>query len=184
MAFSDRLIVAKHFEDAVERFCKTFSVSVAKNGTEHTHPDFVAHLRSLNDNGSKFVRFAPDGVMLTGSGVIHWEAKASKALERDAYETYMRYHNMGCAVRIFVQRPGDKLVFSQWVNEMGFVPSVDVVGKFQPSRRHPIDSDDWICPRSGSGYAGSGSGTPYREIDFDSLRCIENFHAATMEAAA
>jgi hypothetical protein len=184
MAFKDRLIIAREFEEAVERFCRAVSITVAKNGTEHTHPEFVRQLRTLNDPGAKFVRFAPDGVMLTARGVIHWEAKASKALERDAYETYMRYHAMGCAVRLFVRRPDDGVVFSQLVHQVGFIPSCDVVGQFHPSRRHPIDADDWICPRGGSGYAGAGSGTPYREFDFGSMRVINDFDRVTTEAAA
>lgn len=177
MAFSDRLEVAKEFEEAVERFCRTFSVSVAKNGTEHTHPDFVAGLRSLSDTGSKFVRFAPDGVMLLANrGVIHWEAKRSKALEKDAYQTYMAYRDMGCQVRIFIKNPATGEVFSQWVEKIGFIPSCDVVAPIHPSKRHPIDSEDWLCPRKGGGTTGFGSGTPYREIDFCSLELIADFY--------
>lgn len=182
--FHSRLIAGKSFEAQVERFCRLFVSSVAKNGTEHTHPEFVSHLRGKNDPGSRFVRFAPDGVMLTTGGVIHWEAKASKALERDAYETYLLYESIGCSIRLFVQRPADRAVFSQWVKKIRFVPSANVVGQFPAEKRHPVDAQDWICPRHGSGQSGRGSGTPYREIDFCSLRRIDNFYDVIGEAAA
>ena len=148
---------------------------VAKNGTEHTHPDYVDAIRNKEDPGSLMVRFAPDGIALTTKRTIYWEAKSGNNLERFAYETYMNYYAMGVAVMVFVRR-NDGCVYWQWVQCIGFVPSCDVIGRHLPDRRHPLDEDDWICPRMGHGYAGSGSGTAYREIDFSSLNQVEDWH--------
>lgn len=174
MAFVDRIKTAGAFENSVEAFCREKFISVAKNGTEHTHPQFVVDLRRRNDRGSKLVRFAPDGVALQTCGVWHWEAKAGKHIEKDAYETYMAYRGMGARLLVFLRHP-DGTVYYQEVQRIGFVPSINVVGKFPVDRRHPIDEDDWICPRMGHGYAGSGSGTAYKEVDFSSLTLIADF---------
>lgn len=179
MSFQDRIRLAEAFEKEVEAYLQARQavLSVAKNGTEHTHPKFVDMLRRNADAGAKFVRFAPDGVFLQANGrVIHWEAKAGKHIEKDAYETYMAYSSFGCRVAVFVKNSDMAgRVYWQFVEKIGFIPSVEVVGKFPPNRRHPIDAEDWICPRSGHGYAGRGSGTPYREIDFGSLQVITDW---------
>jgi len=178
MAFEQRIEVAQAFEQDVESFCKNKFVSVAKNGTEHTHPEFVDKIRRNTDRGSKLVRFAPDGVALTVRGVVHWEAKASEYLEKDAYETYMAYFGMGARVMLFVRRRNPLAVYWQYVERVGFIPSVDVVAPYAPHKRHPIDAEDWICPRNGHGFAGAGSGTPYKQIDFESMKLIPDFYAA------
>lgn len=150
---------------------------VAKNGTEHTHPAFTDRIRRNSDAGAKFVRFAPDGVYLSTCGsVVHWEAKAGKNIEKDAYETYMAYHQMGCTVILFVKC---ERVYYQRVERVGFMPSTEVVGRYPPAKRHPICEDDWIHPRRGHGYAGLGSGTPYKEIDPSSLIWVRDFEQQT-----
>ena len=177
--FNNRLARGVEFEREVEAYCQTHSIAVARNGTEHTHPDFVAQLRSRNDEQSKFIRFAPDGVCLIESaGVIHWEAKYSNNLEKDAYETYLKYSDMGCKVYIFFKHPKTYEVYSSEVLSIGFVPSESVVSVYPVARRHPICEEDWIWPRLGFGHKSSAaSGTPYREVDFQSLKHITDFYA-------
>jgi len=178
--FNQRLKLAEEFELAVEGYLNAAKKiqSVAKNGTEHTHPDFVELLRRNNTSASKMVRFAPDGVALhANSQVIHWEAKSSINIEKDAYQTYMKYHDMGCHVLIFAKNR-DK-VYHQFVERVGFIPSEDIVRPFHPDARHPIDDDGWMCPRKGKGTSGYGSGTPYKTIDFSSMQEIENFYQKT-----
>lgn len=182
MGFTERLSTAKEFEEAAEAYCLAKSDAVAKNGTEHTHPAFVELLRKNDSPQSKLIRFAPDGVLLRAGGVIHWEAKASINIERDAYEVYYRYFEMGCKVLVFIQ---DKQAnaYCQWIEKIGFIPSIAVVGKFGP-RAHPIDEDDWICPRKGHGYAGGGSGTSYKEVDLSSLKPLPDFYEVVRSRAA
>lgn len=180
MSFAHRLEAAKSFELEVEHYLSTRGGMVAKNGTEHTHPAFTKNIRFNADPGAKFVRFAPDGVYLSTSGsVIHWEAKAGKNVEKDAYETYMAYHKMGCTVVLFVRSRG---VYYGLIESIRFVPSEDVVGQYAEDRRHPICEHGWIHPRRGHGYAGSGSGTPYKEIEIGSLCLLSDFDAARAAA--
>jgi hypothetical protein len=72
--FEARLSKAARFEEEVEAYWQRSSKveAVARNGTEHTHPDFVSLLRQRTDSGSMLVRFAPDGVALVKTGVLHW----------------------------------------------------------------------------------------------------------------
>jgi hypothetical protein len=174
MAFSERIKKAMQHERDVEEFCLRQNYIVAKNGTEHTHPEFVAQLRTNNTRQSKLVRFAPDGVMLIDNNhVVYWEAKAGINMERDAYETYMAYYNMGCWVIVFIKFNDDK-VYRQYIHLIKFIHSVDVVNRYM--RPHPIDGDGWICPRKGRGAGENGSGTPYKEIDLNSCKLIPNFY--------
>lgn len=177
-AFQARLSKAVQFENDVEAFLRGRSgiLSVAKNGTEHTHPGFVQLLRTRDDLGAILVRHEPDGVALTQAGVWEWEAKASINIEKLAYQTYMAHQAIGHRVLLFVRSGVD--VYWQDVEKIEFVPSENVVGQYPAEKRHPIDADGWICPRLGSGYAGAGSGTPYKVIDLKSMRVIDDFYSA------
>jgi len=95
----------------------------------------------------------------------------------------MAYWQMGARVMVFVQDPKTGRVYCQKVEKIGFVPSDMVVGRYPPGRRHPIDEDDWICPRNGHGHTGFGSGTAYKEIDFDSLIEINDFYISGNQGA-
>lgn len=171
MQFAERKSQGEQFELAVEDYLHRFAKLVAKNGTEHTHPEFSKAIICLEDRAAKAVRFAPDGVaLLNDERLIHWEAKIGENLERSAYEAYLGYAQMGCRVVLFVQRSVSQ-VYWQDVRRIEFVPSEDVVGKFPESLRHPV-IDGWISPRLGHGNAGRGSGTAYKQIDFDSMNRI------------
>jgi hypothetical protein len=178
--FERRLGRAEQFEREVEAYCQRSGKveAVARNGTEHTHPDFVRLLRNRIDDGSKFVRFAPDGVALFKErGVIHWEAKASINIERDAYLTYMAYNKLGARVLVFIKPSSSSAVYYNYIERVQFTPSEEVVGRIRNvARRHPIDKDGWMCPRQGHGQAGNGSGTPYKEIDLTSLIQLSDFY--------
>lgn len=177
MTFTDRLKLAKQFEKDVETYldARKKVLSVVKNGTEHTHPDFVELLRKNDSATSKLIRFAPDGVALCANKtVIHWEAKASNNIEKDAYETYMKYFDMGCQLVIFVRNKLGRVYFSN-VQNISFIPSKLIVNKF-PENPYFVDEDDWIHPRKSGNKVGGGSGTPYKKIDFGSMTLIPNFN--------
>lgn len=166
MSFSNRLENAIKFENWTEDYCAKRMKSVARNGTEHTHPEFVALLRTNNKPRSKFVRFAPDGVMLKENGsVFHWEAKNSVNIEKDAYETYLKYEKVGCTVIVFVKdRKGN--VYYQNAGKISFLDSHEHVSKFP----NPLPVENgWISPRAGHGTSGKGSGTPYKVVNISSL---------------
>ena len=146
--------------------------AVVANGTEHTHPDFVSLLRNDRSPAAKFVRFAPDGAVLHKSGVIHYDAKAAKAIEKDAYETYMNYVSCGCRVVLFVKN--GETVYCRDIQHVRLIDGNETISKFPENRRFPVDEDGWICPRlSRNQLNGRMSGTPYKEIDFASMNPVD-----------
>ena len=174
-AFEKRLQRGIDFENRVKTWLGSFvSIrAVVANGTEHTHPDFVALLRRDRSSAAKFVRFAPDGAMIHATkGVIHYDCKAAKAIEKDAYETYMQYVACGCRVILFVEFDGQ--VYWQDIEKIRLIDGNETIATFPPDRRFPVDDDGWICPRqSMQNYNGRMSGTPYKEIDFESMEKLD-----------
>lgn len=86
--FQERLKNGILFEEKLINYLSSHSeiIDIAQNGTEHTHSKFVGLLRNNNSEPAKFVRYAPDGVYVMKDGdVIHFDAKASKTIEKDAY---------------------------------------------------------------------------------------------------
>lgn len=174
-AFQDRLWKAKEAEEIVMLFLSGSPniVSVAKNGTEHTHPDFVAMLRQNIREASKFVRFAPDGVYLNkAQEVIHFEVKASTKIERDAWDVYLKYQESGCRIVLFVYQ--DNRLYWQWLSAIRFIDSHSVVEEF--ANPFPVDADGWICPRQENGWHrrvnSNMSGTPYKCIAMESMNMV------------
>lgn len=169
--FNGRMAVAQRFEDELVDLLGGMAgiMAVARNGTEHTHPEFVALLRSNQTDGARFVRFAPDGVMLDRQHVIHFDAKAAKNIEKDAYRTYMDYVRSGCRVILFVKWNGR--IYWQDVGKVRLIDgNITVRNHRNP---FPVDADGWIHPRRANHYrpgAWNMSGTPYREIDLTSMR--------------
>ena len=184
MGFEARLNAGIAFEQEVERYLERNPdiLAVARNGTEHTHPEFVARLRCCADATVQFIRFAPDGVALSRTiSVFHWEAKCSHCIERDAYETYLQYQSAGCDVLLFL-RTGQG-IFASWVSELPFIPSRQVVERYREELRFPVHQG-WICPRNARNQHDllTGSGTPYREIDLTKCRrvmTLDEWQAAT-----
>lgn len=173
MGFNERIETGQAFEADVEDYCNKNAVMVAKNGTEHTHPEFVENIRSNKAKTSKLIRYAPDGILLNKEGdVYHWEAKCSDKIEKDAYETYMKYTGMGHKVLLFCKHGNQ--VCCGLIENIRLIDGNDTVNEFPPERRHPVE-DKWIYPRRGHGNAGIGSGTPYRVIDISSLKIIKYF---------
>ena len=153
--FDKRVEKGQSCEDKIEKFLTRVCKSVAKNGTEHTHPFFVDKLRKNDSLQSKLVRYAPDGVVLKHNGdVIHWDAKGSVFIERDAYETYMRYVNQGM-----------KLIICVCTDYGGFFwQRVDQI-EFDDNLRRccPRDENGWLLPRECRNWdEHNGSGTPYK----------------------
>ena len=150
--------------------------AIALNGTEHTHPDFVEIIRHNESDAAKFVRYAPDGVMECKSKrVIHFDAKAAKSIEKDAYNVYMKYHRTGCTVIIFVKHPATGMRYWQYVQNIQLLDSTIVVSQYPEHRRFPIDDDGWIAPRLKRGFKSTKkySGTPFKYFDFDSFKTMD-----------
>lgn len=148
-------------------------IAVCANGTEHTHSDFVSLLHCNFSDAAKFVRFAPDGVFLTTCReVIHYDSKASKYIEKDAYETYLKYKQCGCRVLLFVKH--ENRIFVQDVERIRLLHGSVTVEPYSIERRWPVGEDGWIYPKLKKNFRAStnpglASGTPYREIDLSSM---------------
>jgi hypothetical protein len=165
MGFSERIKKAERFENQVLTYFQRKNVYSVKNGTEHTHPEFVEYIRQLSDNGSKFVRFAPDGVAIRKNRTIHWEAKNGKSIEMDAYNTYMKYYESGCIVIVFVKKDD---VYWQYVEKIKlYVPE---------KYKDKVNVDGWVDPRLHNMNIPNGSGTPFKYIDFTSLEKVVDFY--------
>lgn len=171
--FGARIQGAQEFERVLDEMLRRHPrvVDLAKNGTEHTHASFVERLRTNSSPASKFVRYAPDGVVLLSDNTVwHYEAKRGNSLERDAYEVYKAYAAGGCTVMLFFLIGSQ--VFFQRVEMVRFLDSREEVAKFEEHRRFPVDEDNWICPRLKAGFRPTDrmSGTPFRYVDPASLR--------------
>lgn len=171
--FSKRLRKARMFEKQVFAEIEAMGFQIALNGTEHTHPRFVAQLRNSQDQTSLAIRFQPDGVACTevDSHTFYVEAKNAKTIEKLAYEQYIKLSDSGNIVVV---------VFGQlnwgWTlaNYLTLVDGNETVKSFPPDRRFRV-IDGWLYPRLSSHwetikwYNPQAAGTPYREIDSNSL---------------
>ncbi len=155
-------------QEAIEMIKAVAGVdAVALNGTEHTHPEFVNMLRSNNSGQSLFIRYAPDGVLLKHGTVVHFDVKASKTIEKNAYNTYLKYQNAGCRVVLMVKHDGRWFV--QDIEKLKLIDGNATVAEFP--NPFPVDAEGWICPRySGRTLISKMSGTPYRYIDMNSMK--------------
>lgn len=162
-AFNDRLASGKEWEEEVYHFLTENPrvISVAFNGTEHTHPEFVDMLRRNNEKSAALLRYQPDGVFLTDSGdVYHFEAKHATAIEKMAWMVYRGLASIGAHVMVFVKHPITGDTYYSDVAKMLLIPGEITVARYPEGRRFPVH-DGWIH-RPGR--------TPYREIDFDSMK--------------
>lgn len=173
MTFLTRCIQATAYQDGLFCVLRHMGFSVALNGTEHTHPDFVGNLHSSTDQTSLSIRYQPDGVASIGNPAqsIYVEAKDSKTIERAAYEQYMKLRANGNIVVVIFKKLDNKWNF---VEDIQLVHGAITVARFP--KAFPVDSDGWICPREDSGWlkqlrrrGGNLSATPYREIEPSSL---------------
>lgn len=174
--FNDRLNRSVPFEETIyQMFVESPDiVGVIRNGTEHTHAEFMEHLRGDSSPAAKFVRYAPDGVFKTiAAETIHYDAKHAKSIEKDAYEAYMKYRAAGCRVVLIVRC--DDATYWQDVEHLRLINGHETVKQFPTHRRYPVDNDGWITPRRKNGFNPNGqmSGTPYREIDFSSMNRLD-----------
>lgn len=167
--FSSRIAKARQFESQLFDKLSELGFRIAINGTEHTHPEFVEALKNSNDQTSLAIRFQPDGVARVGAipRSFYVEAKDARAIERTAYEQYMKLHKAG-NILIVVFKP------FKWawcfIEEMPLIDGRESVEAFPAKMRFPVDSDGWLCPKRTTHGTGRGSNTPYRYIDSSKLR--------------
>lgn len=170
--FHTRKAEGEIFSERVFRALRDWGFSVALNGTEHTHPDFVKLLHRSNDETSLRVRYQPDGVIAIGETPrsAYVEAKRSIFIEKDAYIQYLRLAEQGCIVAVVFEDKKNGEIKWNFVEQLRF----DLSEKYRSKYQWPI-VDGWICPRASIHHAEAkrngygGSTTPYRALDWASL---------------
>lgn len=189
MSFNGRIVESTPFENRLFQEISKLGFDTAKNGTEHTHPDFVNRLRQSDDQSSLAIRFQPDGVACIGEipRSFYVEAKAAKHIEKLAWEQYWKLYEAGNMLAIVF----GKLRWGwNFIENIRLVPAVETVAQFPPTKRFPI-VDGWITPRASERWHRivrsnnpQASGTPYREIDPTSLLRWGSFKHVVLERLA
>lgn len=162
--FHDRLEKGKQFEAIMYKLfenCNTIT-SIIRNGTEHTHPDFVKDIRKRNIDTSiaKHIRYAPDGLILTDENdIYYYECKASGTIEKDSYLECKQLADRGFEVAIYFYI--DDKIYWQYVDKIEFNP--------YKGKKYKLDQDGWVAPRLTGNIPPGGSGTPFKIIDISSL---------------
>lgn len=179
MGFEDRANLSSTYEDKLFESIYSQGFMFAKNGTEHTHPDFVGELHYSSDQTSKAIRFQPDGVACIGNipRTFYVEAKRSVTLEKDAYEQYTKLHSVGNIVVIFFAKYESAWSF---IEDIQFEPAEQTVNRY--NNNLPI-IDGWISPRElpideyrkWKKKFPLASGTPYKKVDRVCLRKYDDF---------
>jgi len=161
MSFDDRIAKASAFEKQLFSKIEKMGFVVAINGTEHILPGFTDGLRKSTDQTSLAIRFQPDGVARIGivPRSFYVEAKASKSIEKTAYEQYNKLRDAGNIVVIVFQPLNWKWCF---VDEMPLEDGNITASRYAEDRRFPVDDEGWLCPRKSKHGTQRGSGTPYR----------------------
>lgn len=164
--FHARAVRGQQFTARVFDDLRRWGFLIAKNGTEHTHPDFVAALRSSTDVTSLMIRYAPDGVLAYGKPAhsAYVEAKDSVFIEKLAYENYMRLALYGGIVAVVFGQLG--VIRYEFVENLAFSMSLNTTW--------PKDAEGWTCPRLHPQWEQlkreyKGSGTPFKKIEWSEL---------------
>jgi hypothetical protein len=182
-SFRERTEEARRFAEELFSAVGDMGFAVAVNGTEHTHPDFVASLCRSKDPTSLAIRFQPDGVARIGKTPrsFYIEAKSSETIERNAYDQYMRLHNNGCVVVVVFETSGG------WgwcfIEDLSLEEAIVTVARYPPKRRFPIE-DGWLAPRQAGRRPKNGSGTPYRYVLTDDLLPWSEFKERVIDRLA
>lgn len=174
--FEGRIQVATKFEDEVLQKIKEMGFKIAKNGTEHTHPEFTECIRSSEDPTSLAIRFSPDAVAAIGKipRSFFVEMKAGRAIERRAYQEYMKKHQHGQVVVVVFKMKGEWM----WntIESIGLEDGNKSVSCFPLEKRQPVDEHGWIVPSKQFKKAnGNASGTPYKYVLSASLIPFSEF---------
>lgn len=171
--FARRSTRSIQFERACLAYFKAKGLDCTVNGSEHTHTHLVEKFRRDDSLRARMVRFTPDAMVCMDGNICYFEAKAGQSIEKAAYLTYchIEKHIMPVVVVSWTKNGAIKW---QFCSKIQFKPSQEVVKK-HGDFAHPIDPDGWISPRVGHGFAGNGSGTPYREVELSSMNTITDF---------
>jgi hypothetical protein len=165
--FYERTIPHDELLRSIVKDLQCWGFQVIENGREHTAPGATLG----DDPGALMLRMRPDIAFLFNRKTIFADVKASDKIERKPYEEYM----------FIVKRGAPVIVIAHKSNDTRFCRLIDL--EFR-NPYHPVWPivEGWIAPREHPRYAEykfnypltpgrpyRGSGTPYREFDFDTM---------------
>jgi len=172
MAFESRLQTGVEFEEQVVSYLESHNFTVTRYGSEYTDKDIANQIRSSSSPEALVLRYKPDGIALKNMDLFFWEAKNGMNIEKNAYEQYIKIEQQGSKVIVFSK--SNNSVYCATIGKIKFLDSNEIVNRFPENRRLPV-VDGWITPRLGHGTNGKGSGTPYKQIDYDFMRLIADW---------
>jgi hypothetical protein len=169
MTFQNRVTGSQPFEDSIITDLRSWGFELSKNGSEHTHVNFINKLQRSEDATSIMVRYTPDLVVAFGEipYSAYVEIKKSVCIEKNAYLNYMRLMNGGANIFVVIDT-GECIKFSR----------VENIKLYTGNNKNgfPIDDDGWISPRLDQKILAvaikngfKGSGTPYKVISTGNL---------------
>jgi hypothetical protein len=180
--FKDRAAIGEAFADAVLGLFQSDGLVdfVSRSGGEFSHiAPVLDQVRKLPDAMARRLRFNPDGAIMTSSiGIAHWEAKASRAIEREPYEFYLQYERADEPVLLvlapdLLEGSGAwRRVFIGLIRYLVLTDGEVTVAEFPPELRYPL-RNGWIAPREAPRGTTRGSGTEYRYIDVAASRMLQ-----------
>ncbi|MFW9989887.1 MAG: hypothetical protein ACFFC3_14645 [Candidatus Odinarchaeota archaeon] len=180
MSFESRSKIGNMWSKKVFEIIKNKGLHVVSMGAENIVPEVHTILSFMKnpDNTSKFVRYMPDGFAIDEKKetAFFYDAKNGKAIEKDAYLTYLTFAADNRRLYIFIQNDADKYCVP--IDKLAFIDSYSEVSKYSLEMQLPIDDDGWIAPRLLPEnkylkwkYSHSDkSGTPYKYFDFDAMK--------------
>ena len=186
--FQGRALLAEKFENSLFKQLAGMGFAIAANGTEHTHPDFVARLKNSNDQTSLAIRFQPDAVACIGRmpRSFYVEAKAARTIERQAWEQYEKLVANGNILAIVFEKFAWTWNFWQ---DIHLIPAEETIGRYPIHQRFPV-IDGWVTPRGSKQWKNirdatpRASGTAFREVDKKSLLPFASFKEIVIEQLA
>jgi len=182
--FNHRRERAAQFETYIFDAIKSMRCfSVAMNGTEHTHAEFVETLHASTDKTSLMIRFQPDGVIKAGNvpRCAFVEAKLSEFIEKDAYTIYKEISDSGAIVYIVFGEEQPENSAKKYHVKFSRIENLEFedTQKYNSKTKWPV-IDGWVTPRADEDYATKklsfrGSGTPYKLVKTRDMPTLEQF---------
>lgn len=167
---SYRIPKSRKAAEAFEKWCSVNGYEFAKSGYEElisSSPEFKERIQKLDTKTAKRIRFFPDYQLVSELDAHLIEVKASKSMEKSAYDIYMDLQSIGYNVAVMIYDEDFDILKAVRINKLCF-----------QHIRHadcPIIDNIWMAPRnmSDTEYRAwkhrhpKASGTTFGFIDFD-----------------
>jgi hypothetical protein len=173
IAWHDALADALCAQMSSDRFVTAF---VRAGGENSPLAKQLALIRSIGGPMATRIRREPDGKLIMARRIAHWDVKAAKAIEKDAWMEYEQLHRRGEPVMLFVaprlleDPPPNDRIFCLMLNELVLAHGVESIAEFDAANQFPVDPEGWLRPDWHSKGTPRGSGTPFRYIRLQATR--------------